>query len=279
MGIQFTAENHKYTSLDPNENIDWLSATGFIKLFKTPFDQKGIAEKSSKNKRSKWYGMSVEDIISVWEAETKRAVTVGSWYHDQREEELVMCDNIQREGLELPIIKPIEKEGVKIAPHQGLTPGIYPEHMVYLKSARLCGQADRVEVISDRIDLFDYKTNKEIKLTSYVNWEGKSKRMLGPCSHLDDCNFNHYALQLSLYMYIMLKRNHNLKPGKMQIHHVIFEKESENEYGYPIVKRDLEGNPVVKEVIPYDIPYLKKEIQNMIKYLKTHPEIIKKGHV
>lgn len=279
MAIQFKAEDHSYTSLDPNQNIPWLSVTSFVKLFKEPFDQKAVAEKASKNKRSKWYGMSSEEIIQVWENESNRATTLGSWYHDQREQELIMCETLQREGLDLPIVQPIFNGEIKLAPDQHLTSGIYPEHLVYLKSAELCGQADRVEVVGQRVDVFDYKTNKEIKTKGYTNWEGVTKKMLGPCSHLDDCHINHYALQLSTYMYMILKHNHHLKPGKMEIHHIVFEVEDEDEYGYPITAQDPNGEPIVKEVIPYKLPYLKTEVRNMIKFIKKHPEVIKKGHL
>jgi len=272
MAITFKAETHKYESIDDNK-IDWLSVTALVGLFKQPFDQQGIAEKASKNKKSKWYGLTPKEIIDIWKGETQRAVKLGSWYHDQRESELVMCDTIQRNGLELPIINPLEQDGIKISPDQALTSGIYPEHMVYLKSVGICGQADRVEVLQDTIDLFDYKTNKEIKTEGFTNWEGITTKMLGPCSHLDDCNFNHYALQLSVYMYIMLKHNHNFKPGKMELHHITFEKTGEDQYGYPIVAVDQAGDPVVKAVVPYEVPYLKKEVQNMLKYLSMNPDI------
>jgi hypothetical protein len=275
MSIQFKADNHSYTSTNPEEKINWISATGFIGLFKPKFDADTQAVKSSKNKKSKWYGMTPEEIKAAWDGENKRAVDLGSWYHDQREAELIMCNTLERDGLDLPIIQPLMNGEIKLAPDQNLVEGIYPEHMVYLKSAGLCGQADRVEVVGDRIDLYDYKTNKEIKLKGFTNWEGVTSKMHGPCAHLDDCNFNHYALQLSLYMYIMLKHNHGLKPGKMEIHHVIFEKEGENEHGYPITKLDDEGNPIVKEVVPYELPYLKKEIRNMIKWLRMNPDAIK----
>lgn len=277
MAIQFTAHDHKYTSID-SENIDWLSVTSFVKLFKEPFDQQAIAERSSKSRKSKWYGMKPEDILKAWNNETVRAVSLGSWYHDQRESEVIMCDNITRSGIALPIIRPLEQDGVKLAPDQNLTDGIYPEHMMYLKSAALCGQADRVEVIQGVIDLYDYKTNKEIKKESSV-WKGISKKMFGPCSHLDDCNFNHYALQLSTYMYIMTKHNYQLTPGKMQIHHIKFKIEGEDKYGYPITAIDPNGDPIVHEVIPYDVPYLKTEVREMIKYIKAHPEVIKQGHI
>jgi len=276
MAITFTAETHKYESTEDEVNkIDWLSVTSLVGLFKKPFDQEAIAEKASKNKNGKWYGMSPEEIIKVWNGETNRAVNLGSWYHDQREAELLMCDSLERSGLELPIVNPIEQDGVKIAPDQTLVSGIYPEHMVYLKSAGVCGQADRVEVLQDVIDLYDYKTNKEIKTKAFTSWDGVTQMMLGPLSHLEDCNFNHYALQLSVYMYIMLKHNHNLKPGKMQIHHIEFEKASVDEHGYPVTALDPVGDPIVKSVTPYELPYLKREVQAMLKYIKMHPEEIK----
>ena len=279
MSIQFTTEGHKYESIDPKAKIDWLSVTSLIGLFKPDFDKEGIALKASKNKRSKWYGLTPEKIISVWESETNRATTLGSWYHDQREEEVIMCDTLQRGGIDLPIIRPIEQDGVKLSPDQNLVPGIYPEHLVYLNSAGICGQGDRIEVVQNVVDVYDYKTNKEIKTEGYTNWEGVTKKMLGVCSHLDDCNLNHYALQLSTYMYIILKHNHDLKPGKIQIQHVTFEVESHDEWGYPIAALDPNGDPIVKEVISYDLPYLKREVRDMIKYIQQHPEAVKNGTV
>lgn len=162
-------------------------------------------------------------------------------------------------------------DGMKHAPIQRLTEGIYPEHFVFLKSAGLCGQSDRVEVVKDIIDVIDYKTNKEIKKTSFVNWEGISQKMLGPCAHLDDCNFNHYALQLTTYLYIMLKHNPNYKPGKLILHHVIFERDGEDKFGDPILKLDINNKPIVKTVVPYEVPYLKQEVISMINWLKENP--------
>jgi hypothetical protein len=279
MAIRFTAHDHKYQSINATESIEWLSVTSFVKLFREPFNQLETALKVSRNVKSKWYGMDPERIVSIWNGESDRAVTLGSWYHNQRETEIIMCDTIQRSGRDLPIIRPIEQDGIRFAPDQNLTEGIYPEHMVYLKSAGICGQADRVEVIKDSIDLYDYKTNKVINLESYKNWEGVSKKMLGPLSHLDDCNFNHYALQLSTYMYIMLKHNHHLKPGKIQIHHIKFKIEGEDEFGYPIIALDPNGDPIVHEVVPYDVSYLKSEVREMIKFINENPDVVKRGHI
>ena len=100
--------------------------------------------------------------------------------------------------------------------------------------------------------------------------------MLDPVSHLDDCNFNHYALQLSIYMYIILKHNPKLKPGRIFIHHITFEQEGEDKWGYPIAKLDNEGNPIVKEVIPMSVPYLADEVISIMHFLQNNKHKIKK---
>jgi hypothetical protein len=268
MSLTFKEKGHKYESIDPNENIEWTSVTSLIHKFQEPFDAEKIAERSSKSKRSKWHGISPERILEIWANENKRAIDLGSYYHNQREIGLLECDTIQREGFDLPIIPPKVNDGLKYAPDQKLIAGIYPEHFVYLKSAGVCGQADRVEVVNGFINIYDYKTNKEIKTEPYINWEGIRKTLQPPMSHIDDCNLMHYTLQMSTYMYIMLKHNRKLRPGKMVIEHIVFEKEGDDEFGYPIIKYTEDGNPIVKEVVPYDVPYLKEEVVTMINWLK-----------
>lgn len=276
MPIVFKPENHVYESVDQENPIQWTSVTSLVHLFKEPFDAPKVAEKASKNRKSKWYKMSVDEILSHWNDSNKIAVSLGSWYHDQREQDLIACDTIQRSGRDLSIVSPLVDGDNKFAPDQALTEGIYPEHLVYLKSAGICGQADRVEVVGDTINLYDYKTNKEIKTKGYKHWDGRVEKMLHCLAHVDDCNFMHYALQLSTYMYIMLKHNPNLKPGVIQLEHIIFETDGDNGYGVPNYVYDPQGDPIVKEVVKYDLPFMKKEVRAMIKYIQSHPEILKK---
>lgn len=278
MSIYFNAKDHSYKSLEAEEKIDWISVTTLVSHFKKPFDAKKIAEKVSKNKRSKWYGIEPKKIQEIWEAEADRAVTLGTYYHNQREDDLCALASIEREGKTVPVVAPVPltESGIKMAPSQKLEEGIYPEHMVFLKSAGICGQSDLVEVVNGKVNIIDYKTNKEIKTESFVNWEGASDKMMFPIDNLDDCNFNHYAIQLSVYMYMILKHNPKLKPGRIFIHHVTFEVESEDEFGYPIVKRDHNGEPVVKEVIPMAVPYLIDEVTALMHYVKENGIKIKK---
>jgi hypothetical protein len=276
MSIVFNAADHSYKSIEADE-IKWISVTSLVSQFKKPFDAKTVAERVTKSKRSKWFGIPPQKILEIWDSEANRATTLGTYYHNQREADLCSFASIERDGITVPVITPVEEiDGLKQAPSQRLDPGVYPEHMVFLKSAGICGQSDLVEVVNGYVNITDYKTNKEIKTESFKDWEGISEKLLMPVNNLDDCNFNHYALQLSIYMYIILKHNPKLQPGKMYIHHVIFEEESKDEFGYPITKYDYNGDPVVKEVIPMLIPYLKDEVISIINWLHENQDNIKK---
>ena len=276
MAIVFKPEKHEYVSIDPESDIKWLSVTSFIGNFKQPFDADSVASKVSKSKKSKWFGMTPDEIKEAWKNEANRATTLGTWYHNQREEDICQLETLDREGVAVPVFTPlINTDGSKQAPDQKLTEGIYPEHMVYLKSAGLCGQSDLVEVVKGKVNITDYKTNKEIKTEGFTSWDGKVQKMSSPVSHLDDCNFIHYALQLSMYMYIILKHNHLYSPGKMVLHHIIFKESGKDKFGNPIAELNSHGDPIVEEVVQYEVPYLKQEVIALIKWLKENRDKIK----
>jgi ATP-dependent exoDNAse (exonuclease V) beta subunit len=270
--LKFTPHNHKYIS---DDNQKWTSVTSFISNFKQPFDADTIAVKSSKNRKSKWYNMTPEEIKEAWKSEANRATTLGTWYHNCRESDICSFDTMERMGRTVPIFKPIEKEGVKFSPPQKLKDGVYPEHMVYLKSAGICGQSDLVEVINGVVHITDYKTNKEIKTEGYTNWEGVTQKMNPPVHHLDDCNLNHYALQLSMYMYIILKHNPKLEAGALTIHHILFEEAGRDKFDNPITALDTNGDPIVLDIVQYDLPYLKQEAISLIHWLEDNRDKLK----
>lgn len=274
MSITFTAEDHAYKSIE-DDGIEWLSATSIISFFKQPFDAATQSVKSSKNKKSKWYGLDPAEIRAAWNKESKRATDLGTWYHNQREKDLCALETLGYKGCELSIFRPTEVNGIKYAPSQRLVQGCYPELLVYLRSFGVCGQSDKTDVYNNIVDISDYKTNKEIKEKGYTNWEGVTQKMKAPLRHLDDCNLNHYALQLSLYMYIILKHNPGLKPGKLTIHHIEFEEAGRDQFDYPINKLDINGEPIVKGINYYDLPYLKDEVVMMLNYAKNNRAEIK----
>lgn len=269
MTVKFIEENHEYVTISESMRKDWISVTSLISALKQPFDAKGTAKKVSKNKKSKWYGKTPEEIERIWKNEADRSTELGHFYHTQREEDLKWIADIILDGTKLDIYNPIyNEEGHKIAISQNLIPGLYPEHLVYLESVGVIGQIDKLIIPSGYIDIDDYKTNKEIKMSSFKNYEGIPVMMKNPVSHLEDCNFNHYALQLSMYAYMVNKHNPNLKVRNLRIVHVLFEEDHLDDNGYPVYKKDSNDNYIVKDTIIYPVPYLKKEVVDIFAYYK-----------
>jgi hypothetical protein len=56
------------------------------------------------------------------------------------------------------------------------------------------------------------------------------------------------------------------------IEHVKFEIEDEDQYGYPIYKKDENGNFIVKEIEEIELPYLKKEVHTITNWLKLNKQ-------
>jgi hypothetical protein len=274
--IKFEEKGHKYTNVDPKDDFQWVSVTKLVGQFKEKFDAPKVAERCSKGKNPKYKGKPVEEILEMWDRERDRSTDLGSWYHNQRERDMLQFKTITRDGIELPIVKPTVDKAVKFAQSQKIEAGVYPELLVYLRSANICGQADKIEIINSTVNVYDFKTNKEVKREGYTFYDGSKKMMLGPVRHLEDCEFNHYALQLSIYMYVICKHNYNYTPGQIQIQHVQFKKEKDDENGFPIYELDAGGEPIIENIDYIDLPYLKSEVISMLKWLKAHKKMVLK---
>ncbi len=137
-----------------------------------------------------------------------------------------------------------------------LKQGVYPEFFISLVSRdgllRVAGQVDCLIVDDSDVYIIDFKTNREIKKTSYYNKSKKSHEMMKfPLNNLQDCNFNHYQLQLSTYAYLMEQINPCYNIKKLLIYHI-----------------DHDGN---ETIIPCD--YLKDDVERMLKHYKKQSRI------
>ena len=108
MSIIFKEKDHSYTSSDQH-NISWVSVTTLTSHFKEPFDAKLVAQKVSKRKKSKWFGMTPKQIQDIWKKESERAMGLGTFYHNQRENDLCSLASIERDGVTVPVFSPITK--------------------------------------------------------------------------------------------------------------------------------------------------------------------------
>jgi len=271
--IRFDESSHTYVSVDPSKEVRWTSVTSLVSLFKNPFDSVAKSHQVSKNPKSKWFGIDPERIQQIWKGETTRSTEAGKWYHSKRENELISQDFVEVDNIRYNVVKPNHQDLYKLAPIQKLENNtIYPEYMVYSFTDTICGQSDKVEVSNNRVNITDYKTIKTLRTESFVNWEGLSQRMLKPIDHLDDCHLVHYTLQLSMYLYMILKHNPQFKPGVLTIEHIKFKLDSMDEFGFPIYYMDNNNEFVVEEIKNYKVPYLKEEVMAILREFKNNKE-------
>lgn len=80
--------------------------------------------------------------------------------------------------------------------------GVYPEFMISYRDENflLCGQVDMLVVDGNDIIIIDHKTNEKIEFKSFYDKFKKSQTMMKyPLNTIQDCNGQHYTLQLSTY--------------------------------------------------------------------------------
>lgn len=205
--------DHTHTYLDGSE--EYISTTKLIKRYEPYKDWDEIARKyAEKNK------LSLADVKASWKAESQKGMNRGLAYHASQEEALVAEVTVEVEGKRYPVVPTPMEDGIKIAIPLKLEEGIYPELIIYSNKYKVAGQADRVDIHNGKITIKDYKTSKRIDLESYKHWRTGHEMMKPPVSHLMNCNFTTYSLQLNIYMFMIKSHNPKLKVGPMSIDHV-----------------------------------------------------------
>lgn len=75
------------------------------------------------------------------------------------------------------------------------------ENILYNEEHKVAGMSDLIyEHSGDEFTVGDFKTNKKFRFSSSFG-----ERLLAPVEHLHYCEFNSYALQLSMYAYMYEK--------------------------------------------------------------------------
>ena len=189
------------------------SVTTLIGKYEKPFDEKFHAANKAKQ-----LGMTPEEVIAMWKRTNRISTVKGTAVHSYTENylahkvfpypEAIVKSNFNGED-------PVREKYDKIIPliHKfyddikGKLLPIKSELIVGDGDFGICGMIDQLfyNKKSGMLELWDWKTNKEIKTSSRY-------KLLSPLSHLSTAEIDIYSLQLSLYKYIIHK-NTNLKLG------------------------------------------------------------------
>lgn len=168
------------------------------------------------------------EFIKKWNKERNRSLFKGTRYHlHQERKSNTLGEQVNPHTgkvFETIVRKPRKgADNYSMSNDLFLLPdGFYPELLLWNEDFLLAGQADKIfiETLADGsrvIDVGDYKTNKSLDLRSFQHPVDGPVMMYPPVSHLEDCNFNHYQLQLSTYAWMLEKFGFQVR--SLTIHH------------------------------------------------------------
>ena len=186
--ITLDRDAHVY-KLENNTDLEFISVTTFIDKFFEKFDAIAIAKKLVSNNR-KYMDMTVEELLQQW----KESADYGTKVHEELENFILH---------KTPLIEQKSIQGIQWLKSYLVKSNfkIFTEVIIYSEEIGISGTIDLLLLNQDTNEyvLMDWKTSKRIDTKSYQN-----KRGIHPATEdVEDTKFNHYALQLSLYRYLL----------------------------------------------------------------------------
>lgn len=260
-GLEFEPIEHRYFL----NGKEMECVSNVAHLFQEHFDKEGCAiktfERHFDNPESKYFGMTVEQILESWKKISEEACTHGTYTHEfseccfyymtgQYDKILPEFNDRFTEDGGFKAIYPKEEAVVKFFEDlpQCIVP-ILAETKVFVEYDK-AGYAGTFDILfyydaelngksaeNSGLYVMDYKTNRDL----YKHFTGK--KLLTPFHELDDMPLNTYKLQLSLY------ENALYKIGlKVVARRILWLQEKDNEGYYE--KKDLES---YREVIDNEL--------------------------
>ena len=197
-------ENHIYR-LNNDPDFSFTSVTTFIGSFFEEFDAPMVASKLTAS-HPKYKHMTADELLAVW----RKKADYGTFVHEEIEN-YINDKTIPTDDRSSMAVKWLD--GYKMQSNYNL----FSEIIVYSKELNLAGTIDLLmhDESSDTYTIIDWKTSAKIDTSAYRHKTGNHEITRS----LEDCNFNHYSLQLSLYRYI-LETYYNLKINNQMIVHI-----------------------------------------------------------
>ena len=275
--VAFNEEKHRYWNVN-DASKKFISVTTLIERFGQPFDKdfwssyKALEkllpadswkiEKKSLLATKKFdrgildlyqisdndFNKAQQDILDSWAEENRKSCERGTKIHAALENEFYKAGkNVKLEKFGLGGKFECKRNYTEL----DLPYGVYPEYLISRTSEdgilNIAGQIDCLVKNGNEIICIDHKTNKKLDFKGGFDTATKSSaKMLYPLNTLDDCNYNHYQLQLSTYAWMLQKINPNFVIKDLILNYY-----------------DHEGNNTL-----YHCDYLKDEVERMLAFYK-----------
>lgn len=221
--LLFNANTHQYKV----NGITLQSVTNFVEGCFPTFNADFYAQK-----RASKMGVSAQEILDMWEKKAKESRDLGTLLHKKIENYYhgLECSKDNEFNLFLQFAN-----NIKLNPYR-------TEWAVYDLKHSIAGTIDFVDYQDGEYIIYDWKrTDKIIDNGMPIKADKYGGHGKFPLEHLDNSPYYHYALQLSLYKYI-LEKNYGIiiSDLRLGIFHPAYDK--------PYILR---------------IPYLEKEINDL----------------
>lgn len=192
--IRFDAAAHSYLAELPDGTpVPCDSVTTIVEDFFEKFDADYWAARKATAERP------AEVIKAEWAAKGQAARDLGTQLHD-RIERHYLGEEPEPEALADPAFRNF----MVFAGHRRLTP-YRSEWRIFSERYRIAGTLDFLAFDGERFEIYDWKRSSKI-----VDEQGRpitgnryGKCAKAPIAHIPDCTYHHYALQVSLYRYLL----------------------------------------------------------------------------
>lgn len=215
--VSFDSKTHSYFL----KNKKLISVTTLLNKFKNEFDSDYWSKVIAKREN-----VTQQEILLKWKQKSFKSTEIGTAIHKIFEDytdnkysilhdELIFDYNI----LNIDFLDDFNKkkiQALRFIKDFFITKRIIPIHSEYIVyNEYLAGQIDMIcKDSNNNFYIIDFKTNEKIDFESY-----KSKKMLGVLDFIEDCNYFHYCLQLSIYKKLLK----NINITKIYIIHITTE--------------------------------------------------------
>lgn len=225
--VFFNEEQHSYTNA---EGENYISVTTLLSKYKNKFDTEKHATRVAQRE-----GVTKEFVLQLWEDITKTATDKGTEIHKALEDYITKVETTCNKHSDI-----CKSYDDVVYNNIDEYKEVLSEKLLYNDEYKVAGTADLIYEHDKYFTIGDFKTNKKFNFSSKYN-----EYFNEPLSHLNYCEFNSYALQLSLYAFMYEKYS-----GKQCRKIVIF-----------YLDKD--------KFIPIHCNYLKSDIINLLKHYKN----------
>lgn len=242
---------------------DYFIESGLKKILlnKKVFSESYIEEYDIDSKR---FVEAKETLRLQYETTNKEACEKGTRKHKVREDAMYSAADIRlNDYIPSNTCFTCKKDSYDL----DVESGVFPEFLIYYSEVNesvlddgpelhIAGQVDLVVKEGNHIHILDYKTNsKGISDKAYFDPKKKDfKRMFAPINDLHDHTLNHYALQLSIYAYMLQQKNPEFVIKSLKLIHI----------------DDFDQETII------EVPYLREHVIKLLNHFKNNQYINKK---